>query len=264
MATAALARRQFLSGGGAAARRSAGSLRSKVWRSRTARCIRCSRPGRCRCDPMRLLHAGLCDGDVRLCAMAARRATTRPFMKRWPAISAAAPAIGRSWRPAEPCAPIRRAAASRDARAKRRPNTAAARSFILRRTARRNGRGQGAASRRLRARRRDRSWHLASPRSASHSRWYLDRLVSATQAISDRDGKLTIGGGVTYTQALPYLDRHFPSFAALVRRIGSRQIRNIGTLCRQLANASPIGDTIPCLIALDATIMLRSKRGVRR
>jgi xanthine dehydrogenase small subunit len=87
--------------------------------------------------------------------------------------------------------------------------------------------------------------------------------VSELRATSDDGGKLTIGGGVTYTRALPLLDKHFPSFAALVRRIGSRQIRNIGTLAANIANASPIGDTIPCLIALDATIMLRSIRGVR-
>jgi xanthine dehydrogenase small subunit len=87
--------------------------------------------------------------------------------------------------------------------------------------------------------------------------------VSELRAISEYKDKLTIGGGVTYTRTLPFLDKHFPSFAALVRRIGSRQIRNIGTLAANIANASPIGDTIPCLMALDATIMLRSKRGVR-
>jgi xanthine dehydrogenase small subunit len=87
--------------------------------------------------------------------------------------------------------------------------------------------------------------------------------VSELRAISEGKDKLTIGGGVTYTRALPFLDKHLPSFAALVRRIGSRQIRNIGTLAANIANASPIGDTIPCLMALDATIMLRSKRGTR-
>jgi xanthine dehydrogenase small subunit len=88
--------------------------------------------------------------------------------------------------------------------------------------------------------------------------------VSELRAVSEDRDTLTIGGGVTYTRALPALDKHFPSFAALVRRIGSRQIRNIGTLAANIANASPIGDTIPCLMALDAMIVLRSKRGVRR
>lgn len=84
----------------------------------------------------------------------------------------------------------------------------------------------------------------------------LRRITPATDAIE-------IGGAVTYTDALPYLDRHFPSFGALVRRIGSRQIRNLGTIAGNLATASPIGDTIPCLIALDATVTLASRTGKR-
>ena len=89
------------------------------------------------------------------------------------------------------------------------------------------------------------------------------RGVAALREIKRDDGALTIGGGATYTQALPYLDTHFPSFATLVRRIGSRQIRNLGTFAGNLANASPIGDTIPCLMALKAEITLRSKKGRR-
>jgi xanthine dehydrogenase small subunit len=87
--------------------------------------------------------------------------------------------------------------------------------------------------------------------------------VTALRAICESAQALTIGGAATYTHALPFLAAHFPSFAALVRRIGSRQIRNLGTLAGNLANASPIGDTIPCLMALDATLTLRSKRGAR-
>jgi xanthine dehydrogenase small subunit len=74
---------------------------------------------------------------------------------------------------------------------------------------------------------------------------------------------IEIGGAVTYTDALPHIDRHFPSFGRLVRRIGSRQIRNLGTIAGNLATASPIGDTIPCLIALDATVTLASRAGER-
>jgi xanthine dehydrogenase small subunit len=74
---------------------------------------------------------------------------------------------------------------------------------------------------------------------------------------------LELGGAVTYTQALPHIDRHFPSFGALVRRIGSRQIRNLGTIAGNLATASPIGDTLPCLIALGATVTLLSRAGER-
>lgn len=89
------------------------------------------------------------------------------------------------------------------------------------------------------------------------------RGVAVLREITESDDALTLGGGVTYTQALPYLDRHFRSFATLVRRIGSRQIRNLGTFAGNLANASPIGDTIPCLMALGAEVKLRSKAGAR-
>ena len=78
------------------------------------------------------------------------------------------------------------------------------------------------------------------------------------------DGALELGGAVTYSEALPALDRHFPAFAALVRRIGSRQIRNLGTFAGNLATASPIGDTLPCLIALKAEVTLQSKSATRK
>ena len=94
-------------------------------------------------------------------------------------------------------------------------------------------------------------------------------LVISTAAVPElkrialTDGMLEVGAGATYTEALPYLDEHFPAFGALVRRIGSRQIRNLGTFAGNLATASPIGDTLPCLIALGASVTLRSRNGAR-
>jgi xanthine dehydrogenase small subunit len=87
--------------------------------------------------------------------------------------------------------------------------------------------------------------------------------VAGLQRINVAPDAIEIGGGVTYTQALPHIDRHFPSFGALLRRIGSRQIRNLGTIAGNLVTASPIGDTIPCLIALDASVTLASRHGER-
>jgi xanthine dehydrogenase small subunit len=87
--------------------------------------------------------------------------------------------------------------------------------------------------------------------------------VAELQRINVAADALELGGGVTYTQALPHVDRHFPAFGALVRRIGSRQIRNLGTIAGNLVTASPIGDTIPGLIALAATVTLASASGER-
>lgn len=75
---------------------------------------------------------------------------------------------------------------------------------------------------------------------------------------------LTLGAGVTYTQAEPLLHQHFPAFHALMERLASRQIRNLGTLGGNICNASPIGDTPPVLLALDAELTLASAAGTRR
>ena len=87
--------------------------------------------------------------------------------------------------------------------------------------------------------------------------------VAELKRIAVEADAIEFGGAVTYTEALPYLDEHLPQFADLVRRIGSRQIRNLGTIAGNLANASPIGDTPPCLIALEAVVTLRSAAGRR-
>ncbi|MGA3003976.1 MAG: xanthine dehydrogenase small subunit [Acetobacteraceae bacterium] len=76
-------------------------------------------------------------------------------------------------------------------------------------------------------------------------------------AIEEVDGVLRIGAAAVYENALAFLGAHWPDFCILVRRLGSRQIRNRGTIGGNIGNASPIGDTPPALIALDATVVLR-------
>ncbi|MDA0924772.1 MAG: xanthine dehydrogenase small subunit [Proteobacteria bacterium] len=53
-----------------------------------------------------------------------------------------------------------------------------------------------------------------------------------------------------------FADRH-PSFAELIRRYGSAQVRNAATIGGNIANGSPIGDSPPALIALGAKLHLR-------
>ncbi len=70
-----------------------------------------------------------------------------------------------------------------------------------------------------------------------------------------------IGAGVTYTE----MERGpYPALAQLARTVGSPQIRNAGTIGGNLGTASPAGDTLPFLAALDAEVELHSARkGVR-
>jgi len=87
--------------------------------------------------------------------------------------------------------------------------------------------------------------------------------IDALNQISETDSALTIGAGVSYSDAWNVLGEHYPDFGELIRRIASTQIRNSGTIGGNIANGSPIGDTPPALIALDAQLVLRSSEGER-
>ncbi len=81
--------------------------------------------------------------------------------------------------------------------------------------------------------------------------------VAEIAGVAETDDTIAIGAAATYETALPILERHYPSLGAMMRRIGSRQIRNRGTVGGNIANASPIGDMPPALLALDASLVLR-------
>jgi xanthine dehydrogenase small subunit len=68
---------------------------------------------------------------------------------------------------------------------------------------------------------------------------------------------LRIGAAVSHEEAWSSLTQHLPTLADYWRRFASPPIRHAGTLVGNLANGSPIGDTAPVLLALDATLRLR-------
>ncbi|MBA3446374.1 MAG: xanthine dehydrogenase small subunit [Pseudaminobacter sp.] len=86
--------------------------------------------------------------------------------------------------------------------------------------------------------------------------------LDALRTVSERDGVITIGAGVTYSEAFSTLSRRIPALGPLFDRIGGEQVRNMGTIGGNIANGSPIGDTPPPFIALGATLTLR--RGKER
>jgi xanthine dehydrogenase small subunit len=87
--------------------------------------------------------------------------------------------------------------------------------------------------------------------------------VAELRRIEVRDGWIEIGAMATYEQLRPLLARHWPDFGELLRRLGSTQIRTIGTMGGNVANGSPIGDSPPALIALGARLVL-NQGGARR
>ena len=81
--------------------------------------------------------------------------------------------------------------------------------------------------------------------------------IESMTGIEEINNILHIGGAATYTNASPVLISRWPELKEVLNRLGSVQIRNQGTIGGNIANASPIADTLPPLLALDATVTLR-------
>ncbi|MGC8512525.1 MAG: FAD binding domain-containing protein [Acidimicrobiales bacterium] len=89
------------------------------------------------------------------------------------------------------------------------------------------------------------------------------RRVAELRDFEVGDGKIRIGAGTTYTEMVKRLSGVLPALAAAARTVGSPQIRNAGTLGGNVATASPAGDTLPLLAALDAEVVLVSSKARR-
>jgi xanthine dehydrogenase small subunit len=81
--------------------------------------------------------------------------------------------------------------------------------------------------------------------------------VSGLDRIEQTAEHIEIGAAVTLTDAFTVLLAEYPDLHEIVRRFASPPICNAGTLCGNVANGSPIGDSMPALICLGATVVLR-------
>ena len=81
--------------------------------------------------------------------------------------------------------------------------------------------------------------------------------VTELKTITSKNGMWHIGAAVSLTQVQNLVGDAYPDFAEVLRRFGSPPIRSTATLAGNIANGSPIGDSMPCLLALGATMTLR-------
>jgi len=87
--------------------------------------------------------------------------------------------------------------------------------------------------------------------------------VAELRQIVRAEGRLSIGAAVTLTDAFAALVADRPQLQSFASRFAGLPVRNSGTLGGNVANGSPIGDSMPLLIALNATVVLASVRGER-
>ena len=89
--------------------------------------------------------------------------------------------------------------------------------------------------------------------------------LSELRGLSLQDGALRIGALTTYTELMQsaLVRERLPALALVSREVGAWAIQNRGTLGGNICNASPAGDTLPLLLAAEASFVLGGPRGER-
>ncbi len=88
--------------------------------------------------------------------------------------------------------------------------------------------------------------------------------IAELKKIQTRKTHFEIGAGVSLTDFSDVIAKDYAELNDLLLRFGSRQVRNLGTVVGNVANASPIGDLPPVFLALDAELELQSSKGKRK
>jgi xanthine dehydrogenase molybdopterin binding subunit/xanthine dehydrogenase small subunit len=104
---------------------------------------------------------------------------------------------------------------------------------------------------------------LINKRHQRFPRLISTEAVAELRAIERTDEAWHLGAAATLTAIEDALSGELPSFGKMLRLFASRQIRSRATLGGNLATASPIGDSAPVLLSLDASLVLASERGQR-
>ena len=77
--------------------------------------------------------------------------------------------------------------------------------------------------------------------------------------IKENKGFIEVGASTPLIKFELFIKKYFPDFSEVLKRYGSVQIRNVCTIAGNIATASPIGDTLPLLLALDSQIIIKGK-----
>ena len=87
--------------------------------------------------------------------------------------------------------------------------------------------------------------------------------VTELKSFSEKGKEVTFGSGMSLEEVKRKSESIFPPLYKMLAVFGSRQIRSLATFGGNLGSASPIGDTLPVLMALEARIVLQNLKGKR-
>lgn len=88
--------------------------------------------------------------------------------------------------------------------------------------------------------------------------------IAALKGIERRGDHWRLGATTTWSELIAApLPPVFDGLKQAAREVGGVQIQNTGTIAGNLCNAAPAADGVPCLLALDASVELSARDGVR-
>ena len=83
--------------------------------------------------------------------------------------------------------------------------------------------------------------------------------INELNYIKENNSYIEVGATTPLINFESFVKKYFPDFSQILKRYGSVQIRNVCTIAGNIATASPIGDTLPLLLALDSQIVIKDK-----
>jgi len=90
--------------------------------------------------------------------------------------------------------------------------------------------------------------------------------IDALNFIKKADGVVSIGAvtPLSVIMSSDIVQKHAPGLCRAMGTMASPQVRNVGTMGGNIAMSSPAGDTVPSLLALDASVIIKGKDGEKK
>ena len=84
--------------------------------------------------------------------------------------------------------------------------------------------------------------------------------INELDFINKKKNFIEVGSATSLIKFENFINKYYPDFNSILKRYGSVQIRNVGTIGGNIATASPIGDTLPILLSLNAQLVIETKK----